>query len=95
MSSCAYNNEEQLYPASARYINKILEVSGIIGSAETGENNALNISLKTANDLLSGICTLPSAAGSDNFIPGKRVTIRGERSCYLMDVLLNNCVIIK
>lgn len=87
--------EENEAAATAKYINKIIEVSGIIESAGTGENNVLNISLKTGSDLSSVICTFPAGTEQAKFSKGSPITLRGECSGFLMDVLLNNCVLIK
>lgn len=77
--------------ASAKYINRIVEVEGIIGSINTSRDNILTISLKTENDLSSVICTFPAVADPTKFRAGDSLTLRGECSGFLMDVLLNNC----
>ena len=81
--------------ANVKYGNKIIEVSGIIGSVKSGEEEILSVSLNTGSDFSSVICTFPSKADTSMFTKGSQVTIRGECSGFLMDVLLNNCVIIK
>ena len=81
--------------ATAKYGNKIIEVSGIIGSVKSGEEEILSVSLNTGSDLSSVICTIPSKTDMSTFIKGSPITIRGECSGFLMDVLLNNCVIVK
>lgn len=81
--------------ASAKYINKILEVTGEIISAEETGNGSWNISLQTGSDFSKVICTFPSVESPVVFENGKSVTIRGECSGFLMDVLLNNCRVIK
>ena len=77
--------------ASAKYVNKILEVEGIIASINTAKDNILTISLKTESDLSSVICTFPAIADPSKFRAGDSITLRGECSGFLMDVLLNNC----
>jgi hypothetical protein len=80
--------------ASTRYINKIIEVTGEITSVKPVERNFINVSLRTGSDLSAVICTFP---GADTSLlkPGNQVTLRGVCSGFLMDVLLNNCAIIK
>jgi hypothetical protein len=85
--------EENETAAALKYVNKIVEVSGEVGSVEPGENNSVNISLKTNSSFSSVICTFPSGAVSENIKEGSQLSIRGECSGYLMDVLLNNCVV--
>jgi hypothetical protein len=87
--------EESEKISSGKYINKIIEVSGEILSARGGEKNSFNVSLKTGNDLSSVICTFPAISDSTLLKPGNVVTIRGVCSGFLMDVLLNNCALIK
>jgi hypothetical protein len=83
--------EDNEKAASARYINKILEVSGSIASVTAADSSHTNLSLKTGSDMSSVICTFPSNSGVNKYKPGDEITLRGECSGYLMDVLLNNC----
>lgn len=87
--------EDNETAATEKYVNSIIEVTGSVESVGTGQNNATNVSLKTGNDLSLIICTFPSEVNSLNISPGSPATVRGECSGYLMDVLLNNCVLIK
>jgi hypothetical protein len=80
--------------ASARYINKILEVTGTIASITRTDSNNLNISLKTGSDVSSVICTFQAIGDPSKFKAGDDIKLRGECSGFLMDVLLNNCAII-
>lgn len=86
--------EESEAAASAKYINKIIEVSGSIASVAKVNGNNVNISLNTGNDLSSVICTFASADPS-KYKAGDEITIRGECSGFLMDVLLKNCAIVQ
>ena len=76
------------------YINKILEVSGTIASAAPSDSAHLNISLKTGSDISSVNCVLSAVGDLSKFKPGEEITLRGECSGFLMDVLLKNCAII-
>jgi hypothetical protein len=81
--------------ASIKYINKVLEINGTIASVEQEDNNSVNISLSTENHISSVICTCPAISDPSVFKPGDQITIRGICSGFLMDVLLNNCAVIK
>ncbi len=83
--------EDNEKTASARYINKILEVTGTIASITPAGSNHLNISLKTGSDMSSVICTFPAVGDQSRLKTGDEITLRGECSGFLMDVLLNNC----
>jgi hypothetical protein len=88
-----FDTDEQ--GASQKFGNKVLEVTGTISSINVSEGNNINITLKTGNDMSSVICTLPSGPEITALKPGNSATIRGVCSGFLMDVLLNNCAIIK
>jgi hypothetical protein len=79
--------------ASAKYVNKVLDVTGIIESEKNGEGNILSLVLKTGSTFSTVICTFPSGPAPGKFVSGNQITIRGECSGFLMDVLLNNCII--
>jgi hypothetical protein len=89
----AFEDNETL--ATAKYVNKILEIEGEVESVKTGEANVFNVILKSGSDLSSVICTFPAATEPAGFTVGAKVSIRGECSGFLMDVLMNNCVLIK
>ena len=87
--------EDDETAASNKYINKILEVTGTISSVKPAENNVLSISLETESPVSSVICTFPAISDPSDIIAGNDITLRGECSGFLMDVLLNNCAEIK
>jgi hypothetical protein len=87
--------EDNETTASTKYINKIVEVTGTITSVKPADNNTVNITLSTASELSSVICTFPALKNPSEVKAGDVVTLRGECSGFLMDVLLNNCAIIK
>ena len=63
--------------AAERYVNKIIEVTGVIGNVKKGENDILSISLKTGSEFSSVICTFSFQSDPDKLLPGIEVTIRG------------------
>jgi hypothetical protein len=77
--------------ASAKYTSKVLEVTGEIASISQSDSNNLNLSLKTGSDISSVICTFSHSKAPPHPGVGDEITIRGECSGFLMDVLLNNC----
>jgi hypothetical protein len=87
--------EDDEAKASVTYINKILEVTGKIASVKPGENSVVSISLITESDLSSVICTFPAVSNPSVFRVGDEITLRGECSGFLNDVLLNNCALIR
>jgi hypothetical protein len=87
--------EEDETVASAKFINKIVEVTGIIASVNPTENDGISITLETGSDFSDVICTFAVVNDPDMLNVGKEITIRGECSGFLLDVLLNNCAYIK
>jgi hypothetical protein len=87
--------EDNEAAASAKYISKIVEITGTVATVKPAENNILNISLVTESDLSSVICTFAAISDPSSVKAGDAITLRGECSGFLMDVLLNNCVILK
>jgi hypothetical protein len=87
--------EDNETSATAKYVNKILEIEGEVESVKTGEANVLSVTIKSGSDLSSVICTFPAVTDPAKFTAGSRVTVRGECSGFLMDVLMNNCVLVK
>ena len=85
------DNEKE---ASSKYINKIIEVSGTIATVTPADSTHINVSLKTGSDISSVICTFEATGDHSKFATGEEITLRGECSGYLMDVLLNNCALI-
>jgi hypothetical protein len=81
--------------ATTKFVSKVIEVSGEIASVKQGENNSINISLRTGSEMSSVICTFPASTKPGELAAGATVTIHGVCSGYLMDVLLNNCAIAK
>jgi len=79
--------------ASAKFVNKVVEVTGIISSVKPTENNGISVTLLTGSDFSSVICTFTVVKDAEMLKQGKEITIRGECSGFLLDVLLNNCVI--
>jgi hypothetical protein len=81
--------------ATEKYVDKILEITGRISSSREEGGRIISIILKTENDLSSVICVFGEGINPADVDISSPVTVRGELSGFLMDVLLNNCVIIK
>lgn len=81
--------------ATEKYVDKILEITGSIALVKTVDGRVRSITLNTGNELSSVICDLHNDADPDDIGAAGPITIRGELSGMLMDILLNNCVIVK
>lgn len=89
----AFENDEK--DATAKYVNKIIEVSGVVSTIAKSDSGSISVTLKTGNDLSSVICTFASSSEAASAKEGDELTLRGECSGFLMDVLLNNCAPVK
>ncbi|MBL3655830.1 OB-fold protein [Fulvivirga sediminis] len=80
------NNEDS---ANQKYLGKIIEVSGEVQSFEEGENPS--VVLGSGSDLVR--CIFKD--NSTSFKVGQKVTISGNCSGYLLEVVLEDCKQIK
>ena len=87
-----FENDEK--SAAVKYTGKILEITGVIKEISEGENNSSNIKLSSGSEFSSVLCTFPDKTAVESFEPGNEITIRGECAGYLLDLLMNNCVVI-
>ena len=87
--------EEDEATAGEKYLGKVIQVSGRVNSVESSDST-LTLSLMEEDQFAGVIC---SFSNENQAFPdinnGNLVTVRGECSGMLMDVLLNNCVLIK
>jgi hypothetical protein len=84
--------------ATARFIGKVVEVNGNVAQVEFGSaDSTLSITLREDDQFSGVICTFNGIEDKSqvSINPGQQITIRGECSGMLMDVLLNNCVIVR
>ena len=82
--------------ASAKYLDKVVEVSGIVSHVEMNSDSAMNVMLMNDSDMGGVLCTFNNVKkrSSIDVSPGDKVIIRGICSGMLMDVQLNNCVMV-
>jgi hypothetical protein len=91
-----FNQDEN--SASAKYIDKVLEVKGPVSSIESASDSTMNIYLNAKNQMSGVNCHFDdvSSTTSPDIRKGDIITVRGVCSgALLMDVLLNNCVVVK
>lgn len=83
-------NEQE---ANDQYLNKVLEVTGTIREVQK-ENEQLNIVLDTDSPLGGIVCEMEKAS-LEKLKSGQQISIKGNCTGYLMDVVLTKCVLIK
>jgi uncharacterized protein YpmB len=83
-------NEES---ANSKYLNKIIEIKGIVNSVEV-KGQEITIYLRKEKDLSGVLCSFDKSAIDPAVIKkGEEVSIKGLCSGYLMDVVFNKCVL--
>ena len=83
--------------ATEKYLNKVIEVTGLVTWMEYGAaDSTLSLTLTGYGDNSGVICTFNGIPDKSlvSFKEGESLTVRGECSGMLMDVLLNNCAVI-
>jgi hypothetical protein len=86
--------ENDAVGASNKYVNKVIEVTGIIQYAGSVNDGVMTIALK-GTGLSNVICTFQNIPDIMQTDTGVMITLRGVCSGYLLDVLLNDCILIK
>jgi hypothetical protein len=89
-----FSEDEQ--KANQQYLDKTIQVQGVLKSVSRGQDGSLNLSLDSGNGMGDVTCEVP-----DTNIPegaalqvGQPVAIKGQCTGYLTDVVLVKCVIL-
>lgn len=81
--------------ANEQYLDKLISVNGVIKVLEKNETAEITIILATENDMSSIICNLDPLSKHDtkSLKVGQNIDLKGLCSGYLMDVVLDRCVL--
>ena len=80
--------------ANVKYLDKVIKVNGVIKDVENNESGEISVILATDNEMSSVICNFdPAFKDTKQLEIGKKIIIKGLCSGYLMDVVLDRCVI--
>lgn len=85
-------NNEQV--ANEKYLGKVIEVSGEIYSIEKGNQEDINILFMTEGEMFGVSCNFKRSDLDSLPEPGQSITIKGECSGMLSDVIIIRCIII-
>lgn len=80
--------------ANVKYLDKVIEVSGVIARIEE-DGDKRSIYLNTGNEMSSVICEMELGTAMDQLAQGSNVVIKGKCTGYLMDVVLVQSVVKK
>lgn len=81
--------------AGNKYTGKTIELTGKVTSINMEADKVVSILLETSDESSSVICTFRKSFDPKDMDTMKPVRVKGELSGFLMDVLLNNCVLVK
>ncbi len=86
--------EENETEANARYLDKVIEVSGIVSKVSADEKENITVTLEGESPLSGVVCQFDnlSTHPRTNFSEGENVTFKGICTGLLMDVLMVRCV---
>ncbi len=88
-----FETDEQ--SANAKYLNKVIEVKGVVDNI-TDTKNDITVYLKEKGTTAGVMCSFAKNELKPNALkPGDTARIKGVCNGYLMDVVLNKCVIEK
>lgn len=85
-----FENDETI--ANEKYLDKVIAVSGTIKEMTTNDEGITTITLDANNDLAGVICELEKGAKYELEM-GDEVTLKGQCTGMLMDVVLVRCVL--
>lgn len=81
--------------ASLRYIDKVIEVTGLVEDVSATDTTG-NIILVAENAMIGGVnCEMAKEVDISQVQEGSELTLKCSCQGYLMNVILNNCVISK
>lgn len=91
----AFSADEEY--ANEIYMNKIVEVVGVLEKIEVNQDSSMNIILASGEPMGNVICTFenPEAIKESSLKEGNNITVKGICKGMLMDVLLNNCILVE
>lgn len=85
--------EEDEAKANTLYLDRVLEITGIISEITANQNMTPIIVLETENIAFGVRCTMDTVEA--NVLVGETVTIKGICTGYLSDVIITNAIIVK
>lgn len=86
-----YQNDETA--ANEKYLGKVLAITGTISDIKTSETGKTALVLATDNPMFGVICEFESPEMVDGLEKGAQISIKGQCSGLLLDVVLSRCVI--
>lgn len=80
--------------ANAKYLDKVIDVSGTVQSVKKDTSGETNITLATANGMFGVTCRMDKREEVKSVAAGEKVRLKGICTGMLMDVVLVRCVFV-
>ncbi len=81
--------------ANTKYLDKLIEVNGVLNAVKKEDDGGLSVILATDNDMTSVICNFVDTPNAHLPPEGSLVKIKGICSGYLGDAVLERCVLVE
>ena len=81
--------------ANAKYLGKVVEVSGTVQAFEEDQNGNFSVAMETGSDMGVVSCQFDKREDKPTLAAGATVRIKGYCSGLLLDVVLVDCEIVK
>lgn len=87
-----FEKDESL--ANQKYLDKVIEVSGLVTAVNVEKDGTTSVTLDTDNSMFGIICQMDNLSKHKrtNFKTGEQVKLKGICTGMLMDVILVRCV---
>lgn len=90
-----YDFEADEAVANEKYVDKVIEVTGEIGSVDVTADK-ITLILNTENPVSGVICEMDDLSDHDSslFVEGEKISLKCLCTGYLMDVAVRRCVVV-
>jgi hypothetical protein len=81
--------------SNSKFIDRVIEVTGVISDISTDQNNSIVFILRDNETLKGVLCTVSekSTKKAEHYKVGDTVAIKGTCTGMLFEVVLNKCII--
>lgn len=82
--------------ANKQYLDKVVQVRGSLKAINRGPDGSLNLTLASGHEMGDVTCEIPAAnvPQGANLQTGQNITVKGQCTGILMDVVLVKCVLV-
>jgi hypothetical protein len=98
LTATSLAEEYEINPTGSdkKFIDRIIEVKGVINEITTDQNNSIVLILRDKESTIGVLCTLREKKMKfrKHFKLGDTITLKGTCSGMLFEVVLNKCIIV-